>query len=87
MENLEEYVDLVVQQHLVTGVEVQLKAFKSGFDQVFPLSNLAVFMVDELESLLCGTEDSKWDMQSNDRSTLLCFTHTIHCSTVGQHSL
>jgi len=62
--NLEEYLKLVVEQHLVHGVQAQLKMFQCGFDEVFPMENLRVFDVNELEVLICGTQHTYWDMQT-----------------------
>uniref|UniRef100_A0ACD5U1W4 Uncharacterized protein n=1 Tax=Avena sativa TaxID=4498 RepID=A0ACD5U1W4_AVESA len=59
-ENLEEYVSFVVEATVKSGILRQLDAFKSGFNQVFPLSALQVFSEDELERLLCGEQDN-WD--------------------------
>ncbi|CAM0955142.1 unnamed protein product [Alopecurus aequalis] len=58
--NLEEYVSFVVEATVKNGISRQLESFKSGFNQVFPLSALRVFSEDELERLLCGEQDN-WD--------------------------
>jgi E3 ubiquitin-protein ligase TRIP12 len=55
--NLEEYVNLVVDATLKTGINAQLEAFRSGFNQVFQLSTLQIFNEDELDSLLCGRRE------------------------------
>lgn len=52
--NLDEYVNLVVKTYLVTGVTAQFRAFQEGFNLVFPLDNLRMFSVSELETLICG---------------------------------
>jgi E3 ubiquitin-protein ligase TRIP12 len=68
LDNLEEYVTLAVQFFLFDGVKNQLEAFRSGFNSVFPLQNLRIFTVEELETLLCGTNDGTtsthgyWDL-------------------------
>ncbi|XP_006655387.2 E3 ubiquitin-protein ligase UPL4 isoform X1 [Oryza brachyantha] len=59
-DNLEQYVSFVVDATVRTGIARQLEAFKSGFNEVFPLSTLQVFSEDELERLLCGEQDT-WD--------------------------
>ncbi|KAG6496224.1 E3 ubiquitin-protein ligase UPL4-like [Zingiber officinale] len=58
--NLEEYVALVIDATIGSGVARQINAFKSGFNEVFPLRYLQIFTEDELEQLLCGEQDT-WD--------------------------
>eukprot|EP00039_Didymoeca_costata_P006576 m.91487 g.91487 ORF g.91487 m.91487 type:complete len:1003 (+) comp13305_c0_seq4:196-3204(+) len=52
--NKKEYIDLIVQWRLTRGVQEQTEAFKAGFDEILPLSALAVFDERELEMLLIG---------------------------------
>ncbi|XP_008783678.1 E3 ubiquitin-protein ligase UPL4-like [Phoenix dactylifera] len=58
--NLEEYVALVADATIKSGIARQVEAFKSGFNKVFPLRTLQIFTEDELERLLCGERDT-WD--------------------------
>ncbi|XP_027173820.1 E3 ubiquitin-protein ligase UPL4 isoform X1 [Coffea eugenioides] len=60
MSNLQEYISFVVDATIRTGISRQVEAFKSGFDQVFPIRHLQVFTEGELERLLCG-ERELWD--------------------------
>ncbi|PHU06662.1 E3 ubiquitin-protein ligase UPL4 [Capsicum chinense] len=70
--NLEEYVLLIVDATLNSGISRQIGAFKSGFDQVFPIRHLQVFTEDELERLLCG-ECGFWN--SNELLDHIKFDH------------
>uniref|UniRef100_A0A1D1YN22 HECT-type E3 ubiquitin transferase n=1 Tax=Anthurium amnicola TaxID=1678845 RepID=A0A1D1YN22_9ARAE len=56
--NLEEYVSLIVDATLGSGISRQIEAFKSGFNEVFPMKALQIFTEDELEHLLCGEQNS-----------------------------
>ncbi|MQM13235.1 hypothetical protein Taro_046161 [Colocasia esculenta] len=56
--NLEEYVSLVVDATIGSGISKQIEAFKSGFNEVLPLKALQIFTEDELEHLLCGEQNS-----------------------------
>ncbi|KAI3949984.1 hypothetical protein MKW92_017096 [Papaver armeniacum] len=56
--NLEEYVSLIVDATLSSGILRQVEAFKSGFNQVFPLTSLKVFTGEEMDRLLCGEQDA-----------------------------
>ncbi|KAL8484061.1 hypothetical protein ACS0TY_026673 [Phlomoides rotata] len=60
LSNLEEYVKLMVDATIKSGIARQVEAFKSGFDQVFPIRHLKVFNEEELERLLCG-EHVMWN--------------------------
>ncbi|KAL0555512.1 hypothetical protein IC582_009460 [Cucumis melo] len=55
--NLEDYVSLVADATLYSGISRQIEAFKSGFNQVFPIEHLQVFTAEELERLICGEQD------------------------------
>ncbi|MCE3052106.1 E3 ubiquitin-protein ligase upl4 [Datura stramonium] len=72
LSNLEEYVLLIVDATLNSGISRQIGAFKSGFAQVFPISHLQVFTEDELERLLCG-ECGIWN--SNELLDHIKFDH------------
>ncbi|PWA53966.1 ubiquitin-transferase [Artemisia annua] len=52
--NLEEYVSLVVSATVKTGITRQMEAFRAGFNQVFDISALQIFSPDELDYLVCG---------------------------------
>ncbi|KAK6916719.1 HECT domain [Dillenia turbinata] len=58
--NLEEYISLVVDATVKTGIIRQMEAFRAGFNQVFDISSLQIFSPDELDNLLCGRREL-WD--------------------------
>ncbi|EXC16279.1 E3 ubiquitin-protein ligase UPL4 [Morus notabilis] len=58
MRNLEDYISLIVDATVSAGISRQVEAFKSGFNQVFPIERLQIFTEEELERLLCGEHDS-----------------------------
>ncbi|RZC83782.1 hypothetical protein C5167_046560 [Papaver somniferum] len=70
--NLEEYVSLIVDATLNSGILRQVEAFKSGFNQVFPLTSLKVFTGEEIDRLLCGEQDA-WT--SNELLDHIKFDH------------
>ncbi|XP_060168620.1 E3 ubiquitin-protein ligase UPL3-like [Lycium barbarum] len=57
LSNLEEYVSLVVDAAVNTGIGRQMEAFRSGFNQVFDISALQIFSPTELDYLLCGRKE------------------------------
>ncbi|KAK4481047.1 hypothetical protein RD792_011916 [Penstemon davidsonii] len=70
--NLEEYVSLMLDATTKSGISKQVEAFKSGFDQVFPIRHLKVFTEEELERLLCG-EQVMW--HSDELTDHIKFDH------------
>ncbi|XP_047080766.1 E3 ubiquitin-protein ligase UPL3-like [Lolium rigidum] len=61
--NLEEYVDLVVNATVKSGIMKQVEAFRSGFSQVFDISSLQIFSPQELDYLICGRQEI-WEPES-----------------------
>ena len=59
MDNIEEYIEAVVDLTLGFGVETQINAFREGFSQVFPFAALHAFNPEELV-VLCGQGESDW---------------------------
>jgi E3 ubiquitin-protein ligase TRIP12 len=65
--NLDEYVELVCRTLLKDGIAEQMRAFKRGFNKIFPLHHLRIFSVRELDELICGLPetDDVWDRNGN----------------------
>ncbi|XP_065056615.1 E3 ubiquitin-protein ligase TRIP12-like [Rhopilema esculentum] len=63
IDNLEEYIKLVVHWTLIEGVSKQFQAFKEGFESVFPIASLQMFYSSEIDLLLCGSRSEKWDVK------------------------
>lgn len=57
IDNVEEYVSLVVDATIKTGIMSQIEAFRTGFNQVLPLSSLQIFTENELDYLFCGVRN------------------------------
>nr|KAJ0189415.1 hypothetical protein LSAT_V11C800439350 [Lactuca sativa] len=57
IDNLEEYISLVVAATVKTGITRQMEAFRAGFNQVFDISALQIFTPNELDHLLCGQRE------------------------------
>jgi E3 ubiquitin-protein ligase TRIP12 len=64
--NLAEYIDLVLDLSLASGVSRQVQAFRDGFSSIFSVSDLQIFAPDEL-ALLCGNAEEDWSQESEYR--------------------
>ncbi|XP_044716109.1 HECT-domain (ubiquitin-transferase) domain-containing protein [Hirsutella rhossiliensis] len=63
MENVDSYLDDVIDMTLGSGVRHQVDAFRAGFSQVFPYSALSAFTPDELVSLF-GKVNEDWSLET-----------------------
>lgn len=65
--NLHLYVRLMTHWILQEGVSRQMESLREGFESVFPLHNLKVFLPEELESVFCGSPKDYilgWDVKT-----------------------
>ncbi|XP_045143797.1 E3 ubiquitin-protein ligase HECTD1 isoform X6 [Echinops telfairi] len=60
MDNAEEYVDLMFDFCMHTGIQKQMEAFKDGFNKVFPMEKLSSFSHEEVQMILCGNQSPSW---------------------------
>jgi E3 ubiquitin-protein ligase TRIP12 len=63
IENVERYLDAVIDMTLGTGVQRQVDAFRAGFTQVFPYTALSAFTPDELV-MLFGRIEEDWSLET-----------------------
>lgn len=63
IDNVDEYVDLVVDFTMGRGIKRQINAFKKGFSSVFPYEALCAFTADEL-AMVFGKSDEDWSYDS-----------------------
>ncbi|KAK6837701.1 hypothetical protein RU639_001105 [Aspergillus parasiticus] len=63
IENVDLYVERVVDMTLSSGVQRQVEAFREGFSQVFPYSALRTFTPAELV-MLFGRADEDWSIET-----------------------
>ncbi|XP_042042239.1 E3 ubiquitin-protein ligase UPL3-like isoform X2 [Salvia splendens] len=61
--SLEDYISLVIDATIGTGIMRQMEAFRSGFNEVFDISTLQIFSPNELDYLLCGRREL-WKAES-----------------------
>jgi len=71
IENVEVYLEKVIDMTLGSGVQRQVDAFTAGFTQVFPYSALSAFTPDELV-MLFGRIEEDWSLESKCKSNLGC---------------
>ncbi|KAL6709920.1 Ubiquitin fusion degradation protein 4 [Coniothyrium glycines] len=63
IENVDKYVEKVLDYTLGSGVQRQADAFRAGFSEVFPYSALKAFTPDELV-MLFGRTDEDWSLET-----------------------
>jgi len=63
IDNVDLYLERVIDMTLGSGVRRQVDAFRAGFSQVFPYSALSAFTPDELCTLF-GRVDEDWSLES-----------------------
>ncbi|CAF3649962.1 unnamed protein product [Rotaria sp. Silwood1] len=64
IQNLDQYINLVVYWTLVEGVRRQFESFRDGFNSIFPISHLKCFYPDELHQVFCGSGSTElWDLK------------------------
>ncbi|GAA5933715.1 putative ubiquitin-protein ligase UFD4 [Sporobolomyces koalae] len=64
IENVAEYVDLVVDWTLRRGIEAQVLAFKQGFSTVFPVRDLQTFTPAEMVLLSGSIDGEDWSVNA-----------------------
>jgi E3 ubiquitin-protein ligase TRIP12 len=63
IDNVDSYLERVIDMTLGSGVRRQVDAFRTGFSQVFPYSALSAFTPDELVALF-GRVEEDWSLES-----------------------
>lgn len=71
IDNVDVYVEKVLDFTLGSGVQRQADAFRAGFSEVFPYSALKAFTPDELV-MLFGRTDEDWSLESKSNMVASC---------------
>ncbi len=98
LDNLAQYVRLVLHWLLVEGVSTQMEALREGFESVFPLASLQMFYPEELDQIFCGYQNqqfARWDARQlleackpdHGYTTVSSATSSANCSTPRKFSL
>jgi len=61
--NIEEYINLIFKTVCFEGISEAVKAFKKGFNLVFPIKALRCFHSFEISELICGATSEVWNQQ------------------------
>ena|SRR5579859_2906700 len=78
IDNVDEYVDLVVDFTIGRGIKRQIAAFRNGFSAVFPYEALCAFTADELV-MLFGKSDEDWSYESTSLKCHLLTSALVDC--------
>ena len=63
LDNVQEYIDLVLHSTFYECIQLQLQAFKKGFNSILPLDSIRTFNTKlEVENMICGqnSDDADW---------------------------
>ncbi|KAI0352109.1 hypothetical protein OH77DRAFT_1428880 [Trametes cingulata] len=66
-DNVDEYIQEVIDAIIGKGAQAQAQAFREGFSKVFPISDLQAFTSDEL-AMLFGNADEDWSVETLSES-------------------
>ena len=64
MKNVEEYINLIYDFIFFKGIDAPVTAFRNGFSSIYSIYNLKCFTSSELEELVCGSLEIKWDQDN-----------------------
>ena len=64
LENLDDYIRLVVEWTLIKGVQAQIESFRDGFESILPLKSIRAFYPDEMDRFFCGSSFKQWDTKT-----------------------
>ncbi|MBW0499959.1 hypothetical protein O181_039674, partial [Austropuccinia psidii MF-1] len=64
IDNIEEFIELVISWTLSKGVARQIEMFKSGFSMVFPIRDLKSFTPDEIVNIFGNAESEDWSPET-----------------------
>jgi E3 ubiquitin-protein ligase TRIP12 len=62
-DNIQSYVDLVIEATVGSGVHSQIQSFKSGFETFIPTHFFDCFSVDDIGMIIGGEENQNWNSQ------------------------
>jgi len=84
LDNLQQYVNLMMEVYLSKGIDPLFTAFKKGFNYFLPLERLRVFCASELDVVLCGTPSdlTNWTYQEIQESTKYGSGYTLSSKPV-----
>ncbi|KAH9851913.1 hypothetical protein C2E23DRAFT_904051 [Lenzites betulinus] len=66
-DNVDEYIQEVIDAIVGKGAQAQAQAFREGFSKVFPISDLQAFTSEEL-AMLFGNADEDWSVETLSES-------------------
>ncbi|KNF05214.1 hypothetical protein PSTG_01838 [Puccinia striiformis f. sp. tritici PST-78] len=64
IDNIEEFIELVIYWTLSKGVNRQIEMFKAGFSMVFPIRDLKSFTPDEIVNIFGNAESEDWSPET-----------------------
>ena len=62
--NIEEYMNRILNSLCYEGIKDSIDAFKKGFNIIFPYTSLNCFSSSEISEFLCGNSREQWDFET-----------------------
>jgi len=62
--NIDEYINLLLDKMLFSGMRANAEAFITGFNKNFSIKSLKCFTSFELENIICGSDSESWDFNT-----------------------
>eukprot|EP01156_Anaeramoeba_ignava_P006710 Anaeramoba_ignava/a349358_21.p1 GENE.a349358_21~~a349358_21.p1 ORF type:complete len:326 (-),score=127.17 a349358_21:83-925(-) len=82
LENLEEYLNLVLDFKLKKGIQKQVECFIAGFNEILPIESLKIFTYEEFDLILNGCLET-WTIESLKQSIKCEHGYTIESEVVS----
>ena len=61
--NVDDYIERVLDATVGSGIKSQIDAFRKGFNKVFPIRDLHCFNIQELVTLMGGSQVEDWSLK------------------------
>ncbi|KAJ6248341.1 e3 ubiquitin-protein ligase trip12 [Anaeramoeba flamelloides] len=81
-ENLQEYLNLVMDYFLKNGINNQMDQFRRGFEELLSINSLKIFEFEEFDNMINGIRKEEWTQELLLNSIEADHGYTKHSQTV-----
>ena len=72
VEDIEEYLQLLVWWLLYKGPQEKLECIRAGYATIFDEDYFVSIVPEDLDNMLCGSSDKSWSIDELNKNTVLC---------------